>query len=516
MMKLTIVLGAALATAGTASAAPAPAWCKDHAFSSPDLSYLKESRSELVVEAIANALCVPDAEVETNRAAIEASRQQWGKRLGMKDADWADVVAYAKNRSTDAKLSTNDLAAFTPIDQYIAITEGFERPNGAGAMRDPIYIADMFDANLAEVGRFAYALRCFGEHPADWAICQPDVEKLDAAKMFAEISADQAHDGVYKMTLRWQVFDLKAKLEKHQADVAAAWKSDAAYKKMFEVAAKARDEWKTLLGSEAELLGLLRQIESAHFAQSRSQFAGCEAKTTAALAEQVGKLPAKTFAKMMDKRWDPDKGFAFEAGPALVDNPRVSLAAIAYALCNHDGTSDFLAAYLQQTPGYRGPRSLGHTRLLTEKIQLDKVDGRIDWPDLDRPYRRSGGAVLSAGGVVASVTPDGKTVKVKLEKLIVKREECIASHYTKRIYKVHPDGRVEYEQVCDKLGVVTHDEQWMDFTVNAKYAPLLKKGVKFSALYAPQEERDAGMEVLATWTSGKADAPNMVLGAKLK
>jgi hypothetical protein len=65
---------------------------------------------------------------------------------------------------------------------------------------------------------------------------------------------------------------------------------------------------------------------------------------------------------------------------------------------------------------------------------------------------------------------------------------------------------VEYERVCDRSGAVVHDQTWMGLAVAAKYADVLKRGVRFSM-------KDG--EVIAVWPSKTAKAPSIVLGGKL-
>lgn len=512
MSRPVIIATLLFASLGTAAAAPAPAWCKDHGFKdSPSLGQLSSSDVRDVVVTFAQAMCVPSPEVEANRASIEQNRQAWGKRLGMQEADWADVIAFDKDRSLQTAYSTKDVTKYTAVDQYMAIVEGMDRPNGRRPLRDPIYAADMFDTRLTEVGRFGYVQKCLGTvgtdkpGPVEWAICAGDLEAFDLAKFHQQLRLDTVHSGAYKMSIRFAALTINADLKKHAAEVKAAWDKDPAYKRMFDIAAAARAEWAATMAKETKLLELVASAESAHYSGSRSALAACAEATPPMLVEQVGKLPGKQFAKMFDVRFDPTVGAAAQMAPVLMSNSGVNLAATAYALCNSDGTSNLLAAGLKATPGTRGPRTLVFTRMLTEKIQLDDINERITFPQYERPYDRSA-IVMSAGGVVASTVPDGKLVTVKFETMVVKREECVESHQTTRISRLHPDGRVEFEQVCDKMGIVAHDEQWGDFQLDKKYLPLLKKGVRISV---------AGGDLFAVWPTAKADAPTWLLGAPL-
>lgn len=520
-MKLPLLVGGALliaASATTAHAAPPPGWCKDADTSSrPDLGRLTDADPEVVLETFVRAMCAPTDEVEANRAAIEKNRQAWGKRFGLAEADWADVVDWTNHRGPQPTFSTKDPSQFTAVDQYLAIVEGFEQPGGSGPLRDPSYAADVFGAALTEVGRLGYLTRCLRSDatPVEWALCQGDVDAFDLATFHTQLRADTAHAGAYKMMLRLEASGIKARIKQHAVDVAAIGKQDPAYQRMFEITARARTEWAALATREAALLALVKQVEAAHFSRSRSARAGCEATTAAALAKATGALPARAFAGLFDQRFDPTAGFAAAAGPVLMNDPAVNLAATAYALCQDDGTAKFLRQVLIQTPGNRGPRTLAFTRLLTEKFQLDDVDARITWPTFERPYDTNANAPISAGGVVASTKVDGELVKVTFESLKIKREECVESHQTSKIYRLHADGRVEYEQVCDRMGVVTHDDQWMDFTIARRFLPQLEKGARISVVYPPNGAT-TGAEVIATWPSAKATAPTWLLGAVLR
>jgi hypothetical protein len=101
---------------------------------------------------------------------------------------------------------------------------------------------------------------------------------------------------------------------------------------------------------------------------------------------------------------------------------------------------------------------------------------------------------------------------VTLERFIVKRKECVESHRGKRISRINPDGTIDYELICDKMGIVEYDQTWADFKIKAVYAPLLKKGVKFSAVNA----NDGAADLLVTWPNKKTDVPSWLLGAKVK
>ena len=529
MNKIVAITVGALAIAGAAgpAAAGVPAWCKDASFGSDryDLKDLSAKDPRDVIIAFAKASCAPTPEAEAGRAEIEKARQAWSKKLTMTEDDWADAVAYAKSdyRSERFEFSTKDIAAFTPIDQFKALTDGFPRPGGNLPFDDPFYIADALDNHLSEVGRYAFIEACLklgarsvtSIPSVTWAVCQGDIERFDPAKFSDQVRSDTAHGGEFRMSMRLRLLDLPAQLKEHAAEVQKLFAKDEAYKKIFDVVAKARTEWAAGTGANTKLVELAQTLDTAALSQSRKAFDGCEDKTAAALAAEIAKIPAKTFAGMKDIRDDPYKGFAAGAGPVLVKIPAVSLAAMPYILCRpKSGTADFLAAYVQDTPGYRGPRTAAISKVMAEKIVLDDMNARVEYPPFgSRPYTRSHGTIGSAGGVIATARTTGEVVTVDLEKLLIKRMECTQSHQTKRISRITADGKVEYEEICDKSGMVTHDATWGAFKIKKSYAALLKKGVMFSSVHG---QGDEGADVVAIWPNKAAELPTLVLGAAVK
>jgi hypothetical protein len=524
--QLGLAIGALVFVGATRSSfAGVPAWCKDASFTDHyDLKDLSAKDPRDVVITFAKASCAPTPEAEAGRAEIEKARQAWSKKLGMTEDDWADAVAYAKSdyRSEKFEYSTKDLAAFTPIDQYKALTDGFPRPGGNAPFREPFYLADALESRLSEVGRFAFIQECLnlGSQSVTsipsvtWGLCQADIDRFDPAKFSEQLRSDTAHGGELRMSLRLRALELPAKLKDHAAEIQKLFAKDDAYKKVFDVVAKTRTEWASGVGANTKLTDLALAMDTGALSQSRKAFDGCEDRTAAALVAEISKVPAKSFAGMKDVRMDPYAGFAAGAGPMLMKIPAVNLASMPYVLCHKKtGAAEFLGAYLQDTPGYRGPRTAAITRVMAEKIVLDDMNARIEYPPFDsRPYSGSHGSIGSAGGVVATSKVVGDVVHVDLEKTLVKRMECIKSHNTNRISRILPDGKIEYESICDQSGLVTHDTTWGTFKIRKADAPLLKKGVMFSSIGSG----DKGADVVAIWSSKTADAPSMVLGAAVK
>src|SRR5688572_1215983 len=127
MLKHKFLVAVALGALGTwsvRSASAEPAWCKGASFDRDlDLRDLSSPDAEKAVVTFAHAACAPTAEAKARLADIEKTRAAWGKRLGMTDADWADVIAWiatGEGRNIKPERSTKDLTQYTPIDQYLA------------------------------------------------------------------------------------------------------------------------------------------------------------------------------------------------------------------------------------------------------------------------------------------------------------------------------------------------------------------------------------------------------------
>jgi hypothetical protein len=511
-----------LAVTGAAAAAP-PAWCKDAAVESSSLKGLSSKDVREVVIAFVAAECGGTEEADAHHGEVEAARQAWSKRLGMVESDWADAVAYAKTQNDfaiQAELTAKTLSAATPLDQYAVITKASDSLSDI----DALYAADMFEPSLTESGRLAFLQTSCLNHnqpvPADafgitgseviWGICQADLEKFDAAKLAAEVHGDTTHDGALKMKLRVAAYELPARMKAHAAEVQQMLQRDDANKKLFETATGARGAWTAAVGKNARLLEVVLAMDSAQLTQSRKQLEGCTETTRAALADAVSTIPARAFAGMHDERDDPSAGFATHAGPVLAESPAVVLAASAVLRCSPD---DDISAFLKEVVAYgapsRGPRNAALAKIKSAKITYDKVGAKLTFPR-PRPF---GAAYLegtlqarSTGGGVKAVKRSGDTLTVDLAQTLIRSRDCVASH-TGKVARIHSDGRVEHESICDRNEVRTHDHTWNAFTLSARYAAWLKPGVVFSS---------SGKDVIAIWPNAKANTPSLVLGGAVK
>ena len=513
-MNKVMLLAAAsgvVALASTSAFAGPAAWCKGASDDKPRMDELGSKDARAVLKAFVAAECNPDAEVEAHRAEIEKARAAWSKRLGMSEGDWADAVAYTTERDYDIKgdMTTKKFVEMTPIDQWIAI--GKAQGEIQGGM-DAFYVADIFDAKLSEVGRLELINECIRiDDPILWATCQDDIDKLDYNRLYDQLRADANHGAALRQKIRMLAYDLPPQLKEHAEKVAKLKAEDPAWKKAFEIAASSRTEWASIAAKNAKYLALAAEMESAMVAKSRSMFEGCDDKTYAALGEAISTVPAKTFAKMRDIRDDPYGGFAYKALPVAMKNPSVNLAAIAVVICNQrPGLAADLGGALGSTPSLRGPHNFAISKMADASLQLDDMSKKIYWPKVRHPYEASS-QLGSAGAQIKSVKKEGANLKVESSPMMVTTEDCVSEHVGKHIERVHDDGRVDYERICDKTAMRKHDISWAPFSVDARYEKVLKPGEVFSTTYGSK-----GSDVLAIWSGPNAAAPRWMLGGTLK
>lgn len=518
-MKRFLLAGAAmLATTGAASAAPAT-WCKGVQVDPGKLRALERKDPGDLIKAFVSAECNPTGEIEAHRDEIEQARALWSRRLGMTEADWSDAVAYATTQvaAIQPAMTARSLLGASPLDQYAVILAA----GNPTADMDALYAADMFEPGLSAAGRFAFLkTSCVRTAPVDaygmtgseviWAICQADIDRMDLAKLLEEIHADTTHDAALRMKLRLDAYELSAALRDHRVEVDQMKARDEASKRLFTLAAEAREAWTSSVGKSARLLELVLAMDSAAVTPSRKQLEGCESSTAAALAEAVSAIPARSFAGMHDDRGHPEAGFATAAGPVLAASPAVLLAAGAVLRCA-PGTdlATYLHAIVDAGPPSRGPRNAALARIKSARIAYDNVNAKLVYPQ-PRPYGEHYlDAIFQArslGGVVKSVQKHGDTWKVEIQRTSIRTLDCTRSHRTGRISKIHSNGHVEYEDVCDRSETRTHDNTWDPFELSARYAAWLAPGVMFSA---------TGKDVIAVWPSAAAKTPSIVLGGQV-
>lgn len=511
---------AVLCHVGTASAG-VPGWCKEAQDARYDLKDLSSTEMGTVIATLALATCKPTSEASGSAAQIEAARQAWGKKLLMIDADWADAVAYANagGRPEALELSVKDLTAMTPIDQYIVIS---------GARDHEDYYTDMFEPNLSEVGRLAFLDKCTAStderRAATYAQCQGDIDAFDKAKLAAQLRSDP-HPRANKMALRLRAYGMTKQIAAHQDFVKKTFhaKDPAAYKQLWDAAAKGRARWTSTM-TDKSLLALVTKLDSATLYQSRKQFDGCEAPATAALEKAIReKVPASLFKDIpLDGTMDRQKlerefeyskrvasSWAAAAAPRLASVPELMLASIAFIEC--DKTDQDIAEFLRQLfhegPGFRGPRLAALDAMRREKIVLDDMNAKIDVGSARQMFEDKYGTMSSSGGVVHSTKEENDKLTISFAPNTQMEDDCVKSHYTKRILGYNSDNSPRYELICDKIGKVKVDHSAESMVVDKKYKPLLKKGTQFSRF---------GEVVLAVWPTPKSTQPSHFLGVEVK
>ncbi len=511
---------AVLCHVGTASAG-VPGWCKEAQDARYDLKDLSSTEMGTVIATLALATCKPTSEASGSAAQIEAARQAWGKKLLMIDADWADAVAYANagGRPEALELSVKDLTAMTPIDQYIVIS---------GARDHEDYYTDMFEPNLSEVGRLAFLDKCTAStderRAATYAQCQGDIDAFDKAKLAAQLRSDP-HPRANKMALRLRAYGMTKQIAAHQDFVKKTFhaKDPSAYKQLWDAAAKGRARWTSTM-TDKSLLALVTKLDSATLYQSRKQFDGCEAPATAALEKAIReKVPASLFKDIpLDGTMDRQKlerefeyskrvasSWAAAAAPRLASVPELMLASIAFIEC--DKTDQDIAEFLRQLfhegPGFRGPRLAALDAMRREKIVLDDMNAKIDVGSARQMFEDKYGTMSSSGGVVHSTKEENDKLTISFAPNTQMEDDCVKSHYTKRILGYNSDNSPRYELICDKIGKVKVDHSAESMVVDKKYKPLLKKGTQFSRF---------GEVVLAVWPTPKSTQPSHFLGVEVK
>jgi len=533
--RVAVVAGLTLALSQTAFAGE-PAWCKGEDFGASHFNY-KAGRGDdgdlrTTVRNIVEYSCSKDAELDAKRPELDKLRAEVSKELFMNDADWTDAVAWVKesgfsNTEDSIKITEKTLASLMPMDQYVATRYGFtdEGGYGAGANGDWTYRADALEDVMTETGRLGVLEHCFNSRSVSrdddsvvaWAICADDIQKFDGNKFATEVRGDGAHEPKQKTMLHIRLGVVMAGLKDAAAERDKLFKKDDAYKKVFAVAQKGREDWRKGVGTNKDLLALVQSMESARWFHSRKQFAGCEEKTQKALSDAASKVPAKLFKNMYDERDDPFHGFATKAAPILADQPEFNLAGTAYALCQPDtGIGSWLGGMLDMVPGYRGPRTAAFTAVFHQQFELDDTQAKaVPKPDIgSRPYSSKSTASSYGGGLKSfkAGTGDKKGKMVAtLEKTMIKQEDCVKEHSSGRISAITSSGTVQYEMICDKSAIVEHDHTWEPFDISERTSKWVKPGQLFSAV------GDNGKgEVFAVWSSKTAKQPSMLFGGAVK
>ncbi len=232
--------------AGVAGGGPAAdgapssyAWCK-HLREDSHQDNAKEALDPdtdpgRAVPALLQALCYPRENARGKRGALEAMRRTWMQRLALDEQDWAtDIVGWGNlsygdrmallGRTVDPRFDTAWSEA-GPIEQWTQIRTKVG-PSAAFSLQPgaPYYLADAFPPT--EAGRLGFIERCMfasgvddEPHPVEWAVCQPDLDALDAGKLAAELRRETARPLADRVALRLALHKVQHHLPRHAAKV---------------------------------------------------------------------------------------------------------------------------------------------------------------------------------------------------------------------------------------------------------------------------------------------------------
>ena len=487
-MRITITLGALCALLSyTAPAEAAPPWCKGGdnkpTYNKKDL--FGETDAYHALRGLVAASCYADDDIAGLDKQVAATRAAWGKKLGLTDADWADVHdwAHLPNHLRPDKVDVDRQkmwSAMTPLDQL-----GVMQRAELGDV-DIAYIADAFAAKLSQLGRLGYVADCIATNKSDpavvYAMCATDAAALDATKVFDEIRADSSREAPEKMAARLLAYEvLSQKLPKILADMKALRAKDPAYDTMFKLGEQAHAAWGK---TDARWIQLVSNLDDARVSGSRKAAADCQTKTWDAWKTVVGAFPASKLATI---RPEPGKQFTQQLAVMMTATPDTYLVSLALAHCAHlegvaveDFLIDSLAYSMLRWPGFRGPRTATQTAILTAGLTLDKRGAEIEYPEVKRHW--IGNPTASMGGVahgsIASIKAEGEDSKVTFARVKVTQTRCTKGHTTSRIERIWPNGTIQYYYQCDNEITETIEvEPFPPATVKKRYAAGLKPGL---------------------------------------
>lgn len=537
-MKLAVLalsLTSTLALAGRAAAAPS--WCAgtgggrvDRHGGLEDALTNQDPRNAL--PRLVARTCSPEPEDRERMRDLDAARKRWSEKLELTEADWSDVAAYAtldqgRRMSGEVSLALREGESFEDaekrpwssldaIDQYVVLNT---KRGASGALSlDHNYLADALGAKLTETGRLGYVRDCLRtrENPVQWAMCQGDVERLDAKKIAAELRANAVYDGGSKIIIRIELAELAPKLGEHAARIKALAGKDPAYGKIFELAAATRKDWDGRVASDAALLALVAEMDDGRVTRSRKAFADCDARTWSAWKAAVATVPAKKYEGLKDDRAN-GKSFLDGAFAPILGNPEAYLASVAMVTCWQEGQTEDskrdvlvrnLGDALARWPGYRGARTATETAVYSAGLEFDDRDTKLEYPQVDRPFASNSYTTGGGGaGVVAKMEAKGDRVTVTFKKQLVKQVQCAQARQTNRVTMIRPDGSLIYETVCVRNETVIVDKADDPQTVKARYVDGLKPG-----MFVTCTEDVA----VAAWAQPGAATPTMVFGVALK
>lgn len=516
-MHATIILGslcALVAHTATAAAAP-PAWCTGG--DEKPTYYLKslytETDADQALLGLVAASCYPESDLANQDKQLAMARAAWSKKLGLVEADWADVSEWAhlqRHLRGDPKIAVTDRqaawSAYSPIDQYGVLSTA-----DIGQV-DAAYISDAFGAKLSEIGRLGFVAQCldvgFNDPSVRYAMALPDASRLDMAKIATEIRGDRTHGAGDRMQARIVAYETIAlRLPKYLADVKALRAKDPAYDKMFTFAETAHKQWTAV---DPKLTALVADLDDAVASGSRKASARCIARTWDAWKAAVSGMGAKRIAEIHKRE---DATLLSQVVQAVIATPNGYLTALAVLQCTSaedkaDALSGTIAGALFRWPGMRGPRTATQTAIFTASLVFDKRETELAYPDVKRLTTEGGAATQgNVFAAIASIKTDGDQVTITFAKQKVKQTRCTKGHVTSRVVRIWPDGTFQYYYQCDaEVTETIMVEPSPPLKISARYATGLAKGMSVHV--------DDGVAVVA-YAAGSS-TPAFVTGVEVK
>jgi hypothetical protein len=516
LLLVSVLMGTALA--GTAVAGPK--WCtKDMPYA--DGSAIGKDRLGDDLKAVAFALCNPDR-ASVPKSAVDEEYRKLSARLGLSDDDWADVVEWSMARMHDSRITAPDQkkpwSQYDPMEQFAGVERNFVTAGGKMGAVDAPYFVDALGARLTETGRLGFIEWCMSnggdDKPVISAMCQGDIDAFDPKKVAGEIRASKGHDGWDRMQIRFALAEVGADIATHAAGVKKLVAKDPIYGQMFDIAKKARAEWK----ASADLVTLATAMEDAMITASRRASDGCADKTTKAVLSSVSKIPANYF--VLHRKADQEVGVYLSdmrsvIASALLSEPDEFLAINAHAMCRDmTNTGDMLMGLVYSAgsrwPGFRGSRTAALTRIFQANLQPDDRDAQIHYPDVHRMWfgdHNGAGRGHGGYGTVTKVSTKGGKTHIEFQKK--KHQEYVSLHCKKtgRIEAIRDNGEIVYEETCSDSKLVTSMVGQDPLDVSADQGKSVKPGMVIDV---------SSDYVLMGWPNAKTDKPSVILGQPVK
>jgi hypothetical protein len=464
--------------------AMSPAWCKGipeepnadgsllrRMFDS-QLSITSSTPTDKALSNLGNALCGnPNDEGWKKMTAYLV--QYWVNTSGLTKKEAIAAIGARVKFDEWTQQGIDFCAKFKPTDDPEMPNEELEVGKGIGEQfgcdgrnSDFLWYADREDT-VPELLRMTIVNDNFLEIKDGYApnivpyiVFGPDARRLDASRLEKEIAGEPFNEwGRTKAREAHGAARLRAR--GYRAAVDALIAKDPDMKELYlDAPERAWNEWVKLRGANKAAFDAASSIEVKLFAANRKASAGC--------AETLRPMFAKYFASKNPKTYDEAKAVAIDP----VGYSILSRLMVCEAFAKNAGQAQVMRKLIEEAPRRRGPRTaiIATTISILNKLVEDRPKLPISPEALPRIYNTElvGLVQETAGGqppperkaVVKSVKTQGKTIRVEFE-TVTWKEPKLSCKRTNRIYRIHDNGFIEYEQDCVQIGfeTMTHTEE---------------------------------------------------------